>query len=371
MADPISLLAIGALVYGGRKMSEPETKSASDPTQYEEPIDPPLLSDENEEPYPEVEDGPPIWQGKQEMASFAEIAPQSKSSGQEVLAMRGRFDASRHNNLSPVEKQLVGPGLGLQPDQPASGGFQQMYRVNPVNVGSYRLTTLPGRAGPADGTITGGRGTVQGGVGFNRPETTAYLPERLPPALGKSQGFSGRTPRAEYEKTKRITHRATTGYRNDGLDKAPARRFIPAQSIPEMPTRHKGDGNSHMRFTNQPQPGISSFHGAYVNNPAAIRPHDKRGMPNRMGNPGRMNVRETPTKQGGKITSVRMDQSRMDGRFGTADGGWMQDYKKPDFSMGTMNAFKGNANPLASDEALNIAKRQHAQNPCTKNQQFN
>ena len=371
MADPISLLAIGALVYGGRKMSQPETESASDPTKYEPPVSPPLLADDGEEPYPDVEDGPPIWKGKEEMSNFAEIAPQQRSSGQEVLAMKGRFDASRHNNLSPVEKQLVGPGLGLKPDQPASGGFQQLYRVNPVNVGAYRLTTLPGRAGPGDGTIGGGRGTLTQEVGFNRPEKTAFLPERLPTTLGKSQGFSGRTPRAEHERTKIITHRATTGYRNDGLDKAPAKRFIPAQSVPEMPTRFKGDFNTQLRFNNQPQPGITNFHGGYLNSPAAIRPHDKRSMPNRPGNPGRMNVRETPVKQGGKVTSVRMDQSRMDGRFGTPDGGRMQDYKKPDFSMGSMNPYKGNANPLASPEALSIAKKQHSENPFTKNQVFN
>ena len=369
MADPISLLAIGALVYTGRKMSEPETETRSDPTKYEPPVKPPLLEDIGEEEYPEFEDGPPTWQGKEEVSNFSVVAPQRKSSGAEVLNLRGRFDAGRHNNLSPIEKQLVGPGLGLSPDMPASGGFQQLYRINPINVGSYRLTTLPGRAGHGHDT-TGGRQSVPGAIGHNRPEKTAYLPERLPTVFGKSQGFSGRTPRQEYEKSKRVTHRATTGLRTDGLNVAPARRFIPAQSVPELPTRFKSDNNSQLRFNNQPQPGVSNFHGAYVNAPTAIRPHDKREQVNRPGNPGRMNVRESATKQGGKLTSVRMDQSRIDGRMAPANGGWQQDYKKSEFSSST-NAYKGNTNPYATDESLGMAKRQLAHNPLTAAQQFN
>ena len=151
MADPISLLAIGALVYTGRKMSEPETETRSDPTKYEPPVKPPLLEDMGEEEYPEFEDGPPTWQGKEEVSNFGVVAPQQKSSGAEVLNLRGRFDAGRHNNLSPIEKQLVGPGLGLSPDVPASGGFQQLYLIIPFNVVCYRITTLP--VAPGTGTI--------------------------------------------------------------------------------------------------------------------------------------------------------------------------------------------------------------------------
>ena len=83
-----------------------------------------------------------------------------------------------------------------------------------------------------------------------------------------------------------------------------------------------------------------------------------------------MNVRESATKQGGKLTSVRMDQSRIDGRMAPANGGWMQDYKKSEFSSST-NAYKGNTNPYATDESLGMAKRQLAHNPLTAAQQFN
>ena len=49
-----------------------------------------------------------------------------------------------------------------------------------------------------------------------------------------------------------------------------------------------------------------------------FRPEDRRGKPNRMGNAGRMNVRESALKQGGALTAVRSDTSRVDGRMGEA-----------------------------------------------------
>ena len=188
MADPISLLAIGALVYTGRKMSEPETETRSDPTKYEPPVKPPLLEDIGEEEYPEFEDGPPTWQGKEEVSNFGVVAPQQKSSGAEVLNLRGRFDAGRHNNLSPIEKQLVGPGLGLSPDMPASGGFQQLYRINPINVGSYRLTTLPGRAGHGHDT-TGGRQSVPGRDRTQSTGKDGVSPRKAPDRFRQESGL--------------------------------------------------------------------------------------------------------------------------------------------------------------------------------------
>lgn len=79
------------------------------------------------------------------------------------------YDGGRMNNLSPIERQNVGPGLGIDPNVPSVGGYQQLFRVNPVNVGAYKLTTLPGRSGPAfDGK--GGRRGIAGELANNRPE---------------------------------------------------------------------------------------------------------------------------------------------------------------------------------------------------------
>jgi hypothetical protein len=372
MADPISIMAIAGLVYAGRKMGEGEVE---EPPQ-QAPA-PPLL---REEPVEEIEyeEGVPEWEGKEEQPNFAEIAPQKRSSGGEILQMRNRmYDSGRMNNIAPVEKQLVGPGLNVHADVPAYGGYQQMFRVNPVNTGEYRLTTLPGRSNHGH-DVRGGRRTLEAEVGFNRPEKTAFLPERLPVVRGKSQGFSGRAPRSEHETTKRPTVRSQTGMRTDGLDKNPAKRFIPGPQIPQMPTKFKSDGNhSQYYHVNNAQPGISSFHGGYTESAAAkvrsktndelmrlgFRPEDKRGQMHTRpgGNPGRMNVREGPVKQGGKATTVRFDSSRVDGRTGPANGGWMQDYKQADFHK--FNAFKGHVNPLATNSGLSLAKRQLENNP--------
>ena len=369
MADPISLMAVAGLVYAGRTLS---TKSVPPPPKeiFEPPpvVKAPVeIVNNNFEP---VIDRPQ----KREMESFGDITMQQRSGGQEILNMRNRmYDQGRMNNLSPVEKQLVGPGLGVGADTPAVGGYQQMFRVNPVNVGEYRLTTLPGRSGPAV-DITGGRSAVVGELTHNKPETTSHLPSRRPVMAGRAQGMSGVVPRNEHEKTKRTTNRSETGLRQDGLGFNGAKRFISAQTVSQDPTRFKSDRNdAQYSYYNQVQPGITNFRGAYTNTAAAhvtaktneelmrygFRPEDRRGKPNRMGNAGRMNVRESALKQGGALTAVRSDTTRIDGRVNAANGGWTQQYKQKSFHQ--FNAYKGNANP--NTQTLDIAKRQLQNNP--------
>ena len=369
MADPISLMAVAGLVYAGRTLS---TKSVPPPPKeiFETPpvVKAPVeIVNNNFEP---IVNRPQ----KREMESFGDISMQQRSGGQEILNMRNRmYDQGRMNNLSPVEKQLVGPGLGVSADTPAVGGYQQMFRVNPVNVGEYRLTTLPGRSGPAM-DITGGRSAVVGELTHNKPETTAHLPSRRPVMAGRAQGMTGVVPRNEHEKTKRTTNRSETGVRTDGLGFNGAKRFVSAQTVSQDPTRFKSDRNdAQYSYYNQVQPGITNFRGAYTNTAAAhvtaktneelmrygFRPEDRRGKPNRMGNAGRMNVRESALKQGGALTAVRSDTSRVDGRMNGANGGWTQQYKQKSFHQ--FNAYKGNANP--NTQTLDIAKRQLQNNP--------
>jgi len=369
MADPISLMAVAGLVYAGRTLS---TKSVPPPPKeiFETPpvVKAPVeIVNNNFEP---IVNRPQ----KREMESFGDISMQQRSGGQEILNMRNRmYDQGRMNNLSPVEKQLVGPGLGVGADTPAVGGYQQMFRVNPVNVGEYRLTTLPGRSGPAM-DITGGRSAVVGELTHNKPETTAHLPSRRPVMAGRAQGMTGVVPRNEHEKTKRTTNRSETGVRTDGLGFNGAKRFVSAQTVSQDPTRFKSDRNdAQYSYYNQVQPGITNFRGAYTNTAAAhvtaktneelmkygFRPEDRRGKPNRMGNAGRMNVRESALKQGGALTAVRSDTTRIDGRVNAANGGWTQQYKQKSFHQ--FNAYKGNANP--NTQTLDIAKRQLQNNP--------
>src|SRR5210317_663146 len=373
MADPISLAAVAGLIYAGRALSnKPEAQAQPEPVVQQ----PQVVYDEDPVPqFVENEFEPRVEVArKMEVTSFADIDRQQRSGGQEILNMRNRmYDTGRMNNLSPIEKQMVGPGLGIGADTPAQGGYQQMFRVNPVNVGEYRLTTLPGRAGPAADT-TGGRSAVVGQLTHNKPETTAHLPSRLPTMPGRAQGMSGVVPRNEHEKTKRTTNRSETGLRSDGLGYNGAKRFVPAQTIAQNPTRFRTDRNDEQyAYNNQPTPGIVNFVAGYTNSAASqlnaksndelmkygFRPEDRRGMPNRMGNPGRMNVRESAGKQGGKLTVVRSDTSRIDGRTNAANGGWTQNYKNKEYHQ--FNAYKGNENPYS--RRLDIAKVQLQNNP--------
>lgn len=375
MADPISLLAVAGLVYAGR------TLSTADKSKTEKYSPEPKVRNTNDgmgaaQPSFKQDDFVSRVQvpSKQEMKSFADVSRQQRSAGQEVLSMRDRmFNRGHMNNLSPVEKQLVGPGLGVHASVPAVGGYQQMFRVNPVNVGEYRLTTLPGRSGPAV-DITGGRSAKVGELTHNKPETTAYLPTRLPTMAGRAQGMTGVVPRNEHERTKRTTNRSETGLRNDGLGYNGAKRLVSAQTLAQDPTRFKADRNDEQyRYNNQPAPGIHSFHGAYATGAASrvaaktneelmkygFRPEDRRGKPNRPGNAGRMNVRESALKQGGALTAVRSDTSRIDGRVNAADGAWTQNYQNKPFHQ--FNPYKGNENPNSKN--LGIAAKQLENNP--------
>jgi len=371
MADPISLLAVAGLVYAGRTLSK---------TEKYKPENKPIVTNNDgmgamAPSSKEVDDGSRYTRpSKVENESFADITRQQRSSGQEVLNMRNRmFDHGRMNNLSPVEKQLVGPGLGVNSSVPAAGGYQQMFRVNPVNVGEYRLTTLPGRSGPA-ADQSGGRSAKVGQLAHNKPETTAYLPSRLPTVAGRAQGMTGVVPRNEHERTKRTTNRSETGLRNDGLGFNGAKRLVSGQTLSQDPTRFKADRNDEQyQYNNQPAPGIHSFHGAYTTNVAnkvtnktneelmkyGFRPEDRRGKPNRIGNAGRMNVRESALKQGGALTSVRSDTTRIDGRVNGANGGWTQQYQNKPFHQ--FNSYKGIENP--NTKRLDIAAKQLENNP--------
>ena len=373
MADPISIAAVAGLIFAGRALSNKSEPPVVEQAVTEPPQQPnvydeiPEFIERDFEPRVEI-------QQKKEMESFADIAYQQRSGGQEILNMRNRmYDTGRMNNLSPIEKQMVGPGLGVGAETPASGGYQQLFRVNPINVGEYRLTTLPGRSGPAADT-TGGRSAVVGQLTHNKPETTAYLPSRLPTMAGRAQGMSGLVPRQEHERTKRTTNRSETGHRADALGFNGAKRFVPAQTMPQDPTRFKSDRND-MQFAHYSHaaPGITNFTGAYMTSAAAqvgtksneelmkygFRPEDRRGKANRMGNPGRMNVRESAGKQGGRLTAVRADTSRIDGRMNAANGAWTQQYQQKPFHQ--FNAYKGHENP--NSRSLDIAKRQLQNNP--------
>ena len=395
MADPLSIAAIVGLIFAAKKCSKDESEPQSTETFneiYSEQDTHQEISDNRTAIMntftgtvsndPGLSGTGVIPQEKQVQPSFGDVAFMKHVNGEPVRDFRNRpYVSGKMNNFGPVEKQLVGSGLGVGPDVPAYGGYQQLFRVNPNNVNAYRLTTLPGRSGPA-ADVTGGRQQQIGTVTHNMPEKTAFLPSRRPDVKGRAQGqggaLTGVTVRGEYEKTKRTTNRSETTLRQDGLGFAPAKKFISAGTLAEDPTRNKGDLNiAEYQHVNNPAPGISNFKGGYTNNPEVqymnnngnlqdygIRETTRRGKNNREGNAGRMNVRADPLNQGGMITAVRSDCSRIDGRTGPANGasqGRMQNYMNDLYHQ--FNAYKGNYNPRTSNSQLNTARNQLSSNP--------
>lgn len=311
--------------------------------------------------------------------SFGVVAPDASRNpfGQPVNNFRDRpYVSNQMNNLGPVVKELVGPGLGVSSDVPAVGGYQQLYRVNPTNVGAYKLTTLPGRIAPGGNTTGGMPGKVGELTAFPK-HNVSYLPDRRPEVKGRAQGqggaLTGQTHQEQYLKTKRMTNRAETTTRSDGLEFRPAKSFVSSETLHQDATRNKGDLNAYQY--RQAAPGVSNFNGGYTVAPESmfndqgcknsqafgIRPADRRGKAARQGNAGRMNVRAGPLNAGGMVTAVRSDTSRIDGRNGPANGGWSQNYVQPMYNQ--FNSFKGQANPRAGSSQLNIADRNLTNNP--------
>ena len=391
MADPLSIAAILALVYAGRTMaSAPEPEPS--PEKYQEPEQPDVMPPGSFEALSRVtrqyiQPGIPDIQTnrKQEVPTFADISFMKHVNGEPVHDFSNRMYVSgQMNNLTPAPTTHVGRGLGLDPSVPAAGGYQQLYRVNPNNVGAYKLTTLPGRIAPG-GDITGGRPGLVGELTHFAPSKTAYLPSRYPNVPGRAQGqggaLTGVDVRQEHEKTKRTTNRAETSYRGDALQYAPAKSFVPALTKAQPPSRNKADlTDQQYGYTNNPAPGIHSFVGAFTERAEVkllngARPEsgytnqqleafglrgndDRRAKKDRPANAGRMNVRNDPLKQGGLVTAARSDSNRFDGYQGPKNGAWgTQNYVKPDFQDN--NAYKGNPNPLM----LGLAKTQLANNP--------
>ena len=74
-----------------------------------------------------------------------------------------------------------------------------------------------------------------------------------------------------------------------------------------------------------------------------------------------MNVRAGALNQGGMPTASRVDTTRVDGRIGPVSGGWTQQYTNNSFHQ--QNAYKGQMNPYATSESLDVAKKQMQKNP--------
>jgi hypothetical protein len=163
-----------------------------------------------------------------------------------------------------------------------------------------------------------------------------------------------------YEKTKRQTNRSETTQRTDGLEYAPAKRFVSAGELNQDPTRNKTDVHEQQFFhVDNAAPGITNFVGAYDTTANDIRPDDKRGNPDRAGPAGgRMNVM---LGNPGLVTATRKPTCPQPIMARGPTGSAGQQYMGQGYQ--TNNAFKGNYNPYASNNSLNLAVNQLKSNP--------
>ena len=278
--------------------------------------------------------------GKREVPTFFDPSLQANRLpfGQPVYDLYSRQNVTnKMNNLQPIERLQVGPGLGVDPNVPAIGGFQQYFRALPNNVNEEKLVTLPGGKGPSDsfvkqgGTVMGqGQGQLINGVMSHQAKTTKTWTRA--PAQNQGQGQGGRLlaheGRPDNIKTRKTTNRQETGQRGDTLEFGPAQWsvYLPYNGLTDRQLPHS-TGN--------------------------------RVNPDRAANPGRMNVRADPQGAAGTMTNLRAESVAVP--VSPMNGSRFQNYKPAD--MWKLNQFKAQQNPLASPNNLNTARDQLNKNP--------
>jgi len=254
--------------------------------------------------------------------------------GQPVYDMSNRqYITNKMNNLPPIERKNVGPGLGLDPSIPAAGGFHDFFRALPNNINEERLTTLEGREGPPNPVVKNGGAGGIGEMTHEAKDTKAWTRE---PKRGRAEGqggpVTGAEGRPDFLKTRRTTIRQETGERIDTLSSGPAQY-------------------------NVYQPYAEGGEESYTNR-ALTRSSGYREHENRPGNPGRMNVREDPNNQGGIMTNLRPESVPVP--VGPVNGSRFQNYIKPDFDK--FDERRMNLNPMAAPNCLDVAIQQLEKN---------
>jgi hypothetical protein len=350
--DPLALAAVVGLVFAGKRLSDGQEETVErKPLPTTRPItrrDIDLAANARDHAKdafdlkimtPDLGRRIGDWRlaPKNEIPSLQDTAPDANrfTYGQPVYDLYNRqYVTNKMNNLQPIERMRVGPGLGVGPDVPAAGGFHQYFRVLPTNINEERLTTLEGRTGPADAVVKAGGAGGMGEVTHQAKDTKAWY---RPPAQNRGQGqggaITGAEGRPDFLKTRRTTMRDEQTSRNDTLSMGPAQY-------------------------NVYQPYAEGGESAYTDK-MLTRYSGNRSNPDRAGNGGGMNVREDPVNQGGVMSNLRGESRPFPVQHG--DAGRFQNYTGPMFYK--FDEKKGNANPLASPKCLDVAIQQLEKNP--------
>jgi hypothetical protein len=259
---------------------------------------------------------------KCEVSSLQDRKPQLVH-GQPVYNFYDRENVSnKMNNLQPIERKNVGPGLGVDPNTPATGGFQQFFRILPNNPNDERLIQLPGNmGGPVNSVVKGGPGVH--GILTQFPEKTYTYEPAQNSGQGQGGALRGSESRPEWIKTNRPTIRDQTGYRGeDDIQYGTAQYMV-----------YQGYGD------------LSSSVSTWKKSPHVT---NNRSKIDREGNGQRMNVRADPLDAGGLITNLRKQYASE--QTGPVNGTRFQQYKDSEFYK--FNDFKSTPNPLVNNLSL-------------------
>ena len=350
--EPLAIAAVVGLVFAGKRLSDGQEEPAGrKPLPTTRPItrrDIDLAANARDHPKDAFESrimtpnlgrriGDWRLQPKEAVGNLQDVSPDANRFpfGQPVYDLYNRqYVTNKMNNLQPIERRRVGPGLGVGSNVDAAGGFHQYFRVLPNNINEERLTTLEGRTGPADSFVkSGGAGGI-GEVTHQAKETKAWY---RPPTQSRGQGqggaVTGAEGRPEFLKTARTTIRDEQTSRGDTLSMGPAQY-------------------------NVAQPYAEGGSGAYTDK-SLTRSSDNRSNPDRAGNGQRMNVRNDPVNQVGAATNLRAESKPVP--VSHMNGGRFQNYLGPEFYRFVEK--KDKLNPLASSKCLDVAIQQLEKNP--------
>jgi hypothetical protein len=349
--DPLAIAAIVGLVFAGKKLSENNdsivtyTQSTSAPTTTRSVTrrDLDLMSnarDHEKDAFDLRPTNPDLgrrvgdWRltPKDAVPSLQDTKMDTRTfpHGQPVYNLYEReYITNKLNNLQPIERMNVGPGLGYGSNVAAAGGFHQFFRALPTNINEEKLTTIEGRDGPPAFFVPNGGPVPLGLVSHEAKDTkTAYQPPVQSRAEGQGGAITKPEKRPEFSKTARTTIRQQTGQRKDTLSDGP------------------GQYNVY-------QPYAEGGEDAYTNK-ALTRSSDDRCKPDRAGNGGRMNVRNDPLNVIGLMTELRPETTPFPvGPVNATTGGRVQQYVDSRFYK--FNERKSHANPYASPHSLDVA----------------
>jgi len=252
--------------------------------------------------------------------------------GQPVYNLYEReYITNKMNNLQPIERIHVGPGLGYGANVAAAGGFHQFFRDLPVNVNEEKLTQLEGRDGPPAFFVPNGGPVPLGLVSHEAKDTKTIYRE---PIQSRAEGQGGAITkpelRPEFMKMQRTTIRQETGVRKDTLSDGPPQYKVA-------------------------QPYAEGGEAAYTDK-SLTRVSDDRSKPDRAGNGQRMNVRNDPVNAGGAVSQLRPETIPFPvGPVNATTGGRVQQYVDARFYKFNEKKTAMQDNPYASSHALDVA----------------